>query len=165
MRSYAIVESMKDFYWDIRPKPEFGTVEVRVCDTPLMPSWAVALAGYVQALSACLLEEERPFDAVGLGRVYAYNRFQACRFGLHATLVDPESRSAVDMQTDLLATLERLGPYGDKLGASAELARLADAARERRNDAARIRDAFDRAGTLPDVMRWQCEEWSADASR
>src|SRR5512134_4065470 len=35
MRAAGIVESMKDFYWDIRPKPEFGTIEVRVCDTPL----------------------------------------------------------------------------------------------------------------------------------
>ena len=35
MRGYGIVESMKDFYWDIRPKAEYGTVEIRVFDTPL----------------------------------------------------------------------------------------------------------------------------------
>ncbi len=35
MRNLGIISSMKDFYWDIRPKPEFGTVEIRVCDTPL----------------------------------------------------------------------------------------------------------------------------------
>ncbi|MEX1074610.1 MAG: YbdK family carboxylate-amine ligase, partial [Burkholderiales bacterium] len=35
MRGFGMVESMKDFYWDIRPKPEFGTIEIRVCDTPL----------------------------------------------------------------------------------------------------------------------------------
>ena len=35
MRGFGIVASMKDFYWDIRPKPEYGTVEIRVCDTPL----------------------------------------------------------------------------------------------------------------------------------
>ncbi|HEY2928208.1 YbdK family carboxylate-amine ligase, partial [Piscinibacter sp.] len=34
MTSTGVVESMKDFYWDIRPKPEFGTIELRVCDTP-----------------------------------------------------------------------------------------------------------------------------------
>jgi len=164
MQSYGIVESMKDFYWDIRPKPEFGTVEVRVCDTPLTPSWAVALAGYVQALAAWLLEEARPFDALGLARVYAYNRFQACRFGLHATLIDPETRSAVDLQADLLATLERLAPYAEKLGSNVELARLAEAARERRNDSARIRDQHERSGALADVMRWQCEQWSADVN-
>ena len=40
--------SMKDFYWDIRPKPEYGTIEMRVCDTPLTVDRAAALAGYVQ---------------------------------------------------------------------------------------------------------------------
>ena len=35
MHGLGIVQSMKDFYWDMRPKPEYGTVEIRVCDTPL----------------------------------------------------------------------------------------------------------------------------------
>lgn len=32
MEDTGIVKSMKDFYWDIRPKPEYGTIELRVCD-------------------------------------------------------------------------------------------------------------------------------------
>ena len=47
---------MKDFYWDIRPKPEFGTVEVRVCDSPLTVRGAAVLAAYMQALAAYLLD-------------------------------------------------------------------------------------------------------------
>ncbi|MFX5709940.1 glutamate-cysteine ligase family protein, partial [Acinetobacter baumannii] len=35
LHQMGIIASMKDFYWDIRPKPEYGTVEIRVCDTPL----------------------------------------------------------------------------------------------------------------------------------
>ena len=46
----GVVNSMKDFYWDIRPKPEFGTIEVRVCDTPLTVDRAAAIAGYIQTL-------------------------------------------------------------------------------------------------------------------
>ena len=57
MRGYGIVEGMKDFYWDIRPKPEYGTIEIRVCDTPLTVRRAALLAGYAQALAAWLLEE------------------------------------------------------------------------------------------------------------
>jgi carboxylate-amine ligase len=163
MRSYGIVESMKDFYWDIRPKPEYGTVEIRVCDTPLTPLWAVALAGYVQALSAWLLDDPRQCDPASLARVYAYNRFQACRFGLSATLIDPEKRALVDMQTDLLATLDRLEGYADKLGASDALQLLGEAARERRNDAARIRAQGHSPEALADVVRWQCEVWNESA--
>jgi hypothetical protein len=39
----GVVKSMKDFYWDIRPKPEYGTIEIRVFDTPLTVERAAAL--------------------------------------------------------------------------------------------------------------------------
>jgi len=51
MRRTGVVKSMKDFYWDIRPKPEFGTIEVRVLDTPLTVEKAAALAAYIQCLA------------------------------------------------------------------------------------------------------------------
>jgi carboxylate-amine ligase len=51
MTGTGVVESMKDFYWDIRPKPEFGTIEVRVCDTPLTVEIAAAIACYILAMS------------------------------------------------------------------------------------------------------------------
>ncbi len=52
MQGYGIVASMKDFYWDIRPKPEYGTIEVRICDTPLTVEVAAQLAAYAQTLAA-----------------------------------------------------------------------------------------------------------------
>jgi carboxylate-amine ligase len=42
MAGTGIVKSMKDFYWDLRPKPEYGTIELRVCDTPLSVDRAAA---------------------------------------------------------------------------------------------------------------------------
>ena len=44
MEHTGVIKSMKDFYWDIRPKPEYGTIELRVCDTPLTVERAAALA-------------------------------------------------------------------------------------------------------------------------
>jgi gamma-glutamyl:cysteine ligase YbdK (ATP-grasp superfamily) len=37
LAQHGIVNSIKDFYWDVRPKPEYGTIELRVLDTPLHP--------------------------------------------------------------------------------------------------------------------------------
>ena len=51
MAALGVVNSMKDFYWDIRPKPEFGTVELRICDTPLTIGKAAQLAAYAQMLA------------------------------------------------------------------------------------------------------------------
>jgi YbdK family carboxylate-amine ligase len=60
MTRTGVVKSMKDFYWDIRPKPEFGTIEIRVFDTPLTIERAAALAGFVQSLGAWFLADQ-PF--------------------------------------------------------------------------------------------------------
>ena len=92
MTSTGVVQSMKDFYWDIRPKPEFGTIELRVCDTPLTVEKAAALACYLQCLCR-YLREERPFEpAEDDYLVYTFNRFQACRFGLDGEIVDPKTK-------------------------------------------------------------------------
>jgi len=156
---------MNDFYWDIRPKPEFGTVEVRVCDTPNTADRAVALAGYVQALAAWLFDEQRPQDLEALGRVYSYNRFQACRFGMQATLIDPETGRWIDIQEDLLETLARVTPHAHALGADEDTHALHAIALARRNDATILREEFDRRGALADVVRWQCQTWEASPPR
>src|ERR1700712_4278258 len=92
MEATGVVKSMKDFYWDIRPKPEYGTIELRVCDTPLTVERAAALACYLQSICRYLLEE-RPFEpAEDDYLVYAFNRFQACRFGLDGEIVDPKTK-------------------------------------------------------------------------
>ena len=89
MAGYGIVTSMKDFYWDIRPKPEYGTVEIRICDTPLTVDVAAQLAAYAQSLAADLLRERRRGSIAPLYLVYGHNRFQASRFGYQAKLADP----------------------------------------------------------------------------
>jgi carboxylate-amine ligase len=55
LQACGIATSIKDLYWDVRPKPEFGTVEIRVCDTPLSIERATALAALAQALCRWLL--------------------------------------------------------------------------------------------------------------
>jgi carboxylate-amine ligase len=124
MERTGIVKSMKDFYWDIRPKPEYGTIELRVCDTPLTVDRAAALACYLQALCRHLLErgEEPPAESDYL--VYNYNRFQACRFGLEGTLVLPKSYESLSLREDILTTLRRIQPHAHALGAQAALDHL-----------------------------------------
>ena len=82
MRGYGVVESMKDFYWDIRPKPEYGTVEIRVFDTPLTVERAAQLAAYAQSLARYLLIERPCAPSREVYALYNHNRFQACRYGL-----------------------------------------------------------------------------------
>lgn len=115
MENTGVVKSMKDFYWDIRPKPEYGTIELRVCDTPLTVERAAALAAYLQALCRMLLDrrDETPEEDDYL--VYTYNRFQACRFGLDGMLVHPKTKERISLREDILATFRRVEPCATAL--------------------------------------------------
>jgi carboxylate-amine ligase len=120
----GVVKSMKDFYWDIRPKPEYGTIELRVCDTPLTVEDAAALACYVQAICRMLLHREDPEPAEDDYLVYNYNRFQACRFGIDASIVDPKNYVQQSLRDSIESTLRRLAPHAAALGSEGALERV-----------------------------------------
>ena len=117
MESTGVVKSMKDFYWDIRPKPEYGTIELRVCDTPLTVERAAGLAAYLQALCRHLLQGREAPPTEDDYLVYTYNRFQACRFGLDGMMVNPQTREMVSLREDITATLQQLQPHAEALNA------------------------------------------------
>ncbi|MBK1678993.1 YbdK family carboxylate-amine ligase [Rhodocyclus tenuis] len=121
MEHTGVVKSMKDFYWDIRPKPEYGTIELRVCDTPLSVERAAALACYLQALCSYLLERNEAEPAEDDYLVYNYNRFQACRFGLDGSIVHPKTYEQISLREDILTTIRRIQSRADALGCSPAL--------------------------------------------
>jgi len=162
MKGYGIVASMKDFYWDIRPKPEYGTIEIRVCDTPLTVELAAQLAAYAQTLAAELLQNRRSVPVEPVYRVYNYNRFQASRFGFDGQLVDPFRSRHVRLRDDILETLERLTPYAAQLGTVKPLMSLAALAAREENDSRWLRACHEKTGSLPDVVRMQAERWRTE---
>ncbi|MBD8530793.1 MULTISPECIES: YbdK family carboxylate-amine ligase [unclassified Massilia] len=151
MERTGIIKSMKDFYWDLRPKPEYGTIELRVCDTPLTVERAAALAAYLQALCSYLLErlEEPPVEDDYL--VYNYNRFQACRFGLEGAITHPKTYATMPLREDILATLTRMEPYAAALGSLEGLRHLAAAAAGG-SDAALLRQQYERQGSVEGMV-------------
>ena len=160
MRGYGIVEGMKDFYWDIRPKPEYGTIEIRVCDTPLTVRRAALLAGYAQALAAWLLEERRLAPSRAVYQVNAFNRFEACRYGYLGQLVDPHSRSKKAIGEDILDTAAAVMPQAARLGCVEAVRELADDVQLGRSDAGWLRARLTATGSLADVVRESAARWS-----
>ena len=154
MASLGIVQSMKDFYWDVRPKPEYGTVEIRVCDTPLTVDRAAQLAAFAQALARRLWEERPPLSPV-VYLVHSYNRFQACRHGLAGALVDATTGATITLADDLRHTLASLIPHAAALGSAHALEALQATIAGEGNDAAWLRARYEQSGTLPDVVRQQ----------
>ncbi|MDR5778008.1 YbdK family carboxylate-amine ligase [Caballeronia sp. LZ065] len=154
----GVVNSMKDFYWDIRPKPGFGTIEVRVMDTPLSVDRAAAIACYIQTLSRYLLLDKPLTPHEDDYLVYTFNRFEACRFGLEGTCIHPQTGERRTIGEDILATLDVLAPHAEALGSQAALAQVADIARGT-NDATWLRSVFDKEKSLHEAVRQQCLQW------
>jgi len=159
MRGYGIVESMKDFYWDIRPKPEYGTVEIRVFDTPLTVERAALLAAYAHTLARYILTDRPLAPERDVYTLYNYNRFQACRYGLEGKLVDAYTQRTVSLREEVLDTLKVLMPHAATLGNGGALARLAAEVGSNRTDAAWLRQALRERGSLNDVARLQSDLW------
>jgi len=159
MSDYRVVESMKDFYWDIRPKPEYGTIEIRVCDTPLTVEKSAAIASYAQALARYIITERPHTVSEDVYLLYNYNRFQACRFGLDGNFIDPYSKEHRSINSDILATLATIAPHGIALGSELPLAQIREWVTRGHNDSAWLRGAFRETESLNEVVRLQSTRW------
>jgi glutamate---cysteine ligase / carboxylate-amine ligase len=149
----GVVKSMKDFYWDIRPKPEYGTIEIRVFDTPLTVERAAALAGFVQTLASWFLHDQPFMPQEDDYMVYTYNRFQACRFGLEAVYVDPPTGQHMPLRDHIVQTLRRIGDHARRVGASHGIQLLGEDAELGTNDARWLRDKQASERLLAEMVR------------
>jgi carboxylate-amine ligase len=108
LAAHGIVNSIKDFYWDVRPKPEYGTIELRVLDTPLTPVYAAALACYARELCLEWAGEPGRWPSNGSRELYVWNRFNAARDGVEGHWIDPESGATLPIADAVRADLARL---------------------------------------------------------
>lgn len=159
MTHTGVVKSMKDFYWDIRPKPEFGTIEMRVCDTPLTVGHAADLAAYLQALCRYLMIERPITPTEDDYLVYTFNRFNACRFGTDGVLVDPKTGEHRMLRDDIMETLARIEQHAIELDADTACNRIKKRIEKGESDANWSRTRFTSLGSVQELMRAQATRW------
>ena len=159
LRASGLAESIKDLYWDIRPKPEFGTVEIRVCDTPLTVERACQLAAFAQALAVLVSREPDPAPSAWLA--YRSNHFQACRFGLQGSYVTPDGQR-LRLIDHLRSLFQRLMPIADELGTGDMLVALRDESIRSGNDARWLRGQYHRVRDLPLVVEAMARAWRGE---
>jgi carboxylate-amine ligase len=118
------IDSVREVWWDIRPHPDFGTVELRICDG--LPT--LTEIGAVAALSQCLVEQfDREIDRgytlpVPAGWVLRENKWRAARYGLDAEIVVDEKGTVLPVRHAIAELAEELAPTAARLGCDDELA-------------------------------------------
>lgn len=162
LKKLGIIQSMKDFYWDIRPKPEFGSVEIRVCDTPLTISKAIMLTAYIQSIAHYLLNE-KPFKIThDLYYIYNYNRFQAARYGLSGEFINPITLKHSSIYNDIEETIKIIEKSANKLGNMGYIIQLSNQVINAQNDTVLLRELFKKDNSLQKLVQKQCLIWKND---
>lgn len=155
MQRTGLVRSMKDFYWDARPKPEFGTVELRICDMPLSIAHAADIAAFCQAIARCYLDRRPRLDTSLLYDTYMVNRFKAAKSAWDATILDVELDRPMSLAESAALLIDRCLPYCTDRGTAGRLERLRARTQSRSTDADWMRGVMGRNGDWAQLLMAQ----------
>jgi glutamate---cysteine ligase / carboxylate-amine ligase len=112
-------------WWDIRPHPRLGTIEIRVCDAVTRVEDAIAIAGYCQALVKHYSDRfDRGEQIPSFHRILtSENKWLAARYGLEAPVMDLATgrRNRVPVAQLVRRTLRDIDPHARELGCEREL--------------------------------------------
>ena len=112
-------------WWDIRPHPRLGTIEIRVCDAVTRIEDAVAIAAYCQAVVKQLCERYESGEEVeSYHRILtSENKWLAARYGLEAPVMDLATgrRNRIPIAQLVRRTLREIEPHARELGSEREL--------------------------------------------
>lgn len=146
-------------WWDVRPHPRLGTIELRVCDTQASIEAVAAIVALAQSLVATFAAaqdagEELPVQPVTLVNE---NKWRATRDGLDATLIDLEHDTERPARDAVLALAERSEAAARRLGCLDELESVERLLANGTGASEQLR-VYDETQSLLAVAQWIAQE-------
>ncbi len=156
------ISDLKDLWWDLRPCPRYGTLEIRVCDQPPTIAEAAAIGAFVHCLGHWFAEHQGWLDEMPRPNTWIMreNKWRAMRYGLDAEIIVNAHGDRVPIREDILRWIERLQPFYRKFGYRPYQATLAGIV-EKGNSASRQRRVWQATGSLGAVYDHCIEELAA----
>jgi len=121
--SAKAISSIREIWWDIRPHPNFGTVELRICDG--LPTMTEITC--VAALAQCLVDWMDSLIDRGYtlpcpkAWIVGQNKWRAARYGIDAEIIIDERGTLAPLRGTIVNLVEELTPIARRLGCEKEL--------------------------------------------
>ncbi len=159
------IETIRELWWDVRPHPDFGTIEVRVCDMPATAGEVLAIASLIQAMVKKFGDEyeasvpfARPHSAV-----IRENKWRACRYGLEGRFVTERGDSTVSTKEAIERLLESVEGEIEALGSMDLVSPLGEMLKGNSGALRQLR-VWKEKGSLGDVVSDLIERLSKDVA-
>ncbi|WP_354698631.1 Putative glutamate--cysteine ligase 2 [Paraconexibacter sp. AEG42_29] len=149
----GVMEDYTYLWYDVRPHPRFGTVEIRVCDAQTRVEHTLALAALIQAMVKELSERYDSGETLSdvQWQMLDENKWLAARHGMDGELVDLPVAEKVSSKTLARRLRDRLREHAQDLGSGDDLDGLTDLI-ERNNGAKRQIVVYEANQDLREVM-------------
>ena len=166
LKSKAI-NSIKDLWWDLRPSPQYGTLELRFCDEPATLKEALGIVAFVHSLAHWFRDHEEDWNHSHTPMkqwILRENKWRALRYGLHAQIVAARNGKTKPLYKDLQEWLKIIEPYVQELKYSSYLNVVKEII-EKGNSAERQYKIFESANDLKEVIRHNVREFESGEPR
>lgn len=117
------IDNAKKIWWDIRPHPNFPTLEFRICDVPMRADESIAIAALIQATVAKLYKLYAANQGFRLYRraLIMENKWRASRYGIDGKLIDFGKQTEVPVRDLVQEYLRFVDDVVDELGSRKEI--------------------------------------------
>ena len=150
----GFIKTVREIWWDVRPHHNFGTIEVRICDMPPSLRHVLGLTALIQCLVLDLSEEidRGPYQNNCHPFLIRQNKWRACRYGMEASLVDPQTFQSIPVRKVVHRLLDRLKNCALELGCSSQLEIVRELA-DRPTGSVLQLETYRQTGDLAEVIR------------
>ena len=117
------IETIREIWWDIRPHPNFGTLEVRICDTPSTMHELASIVALVQSLVVAIGDRYEKGSPLTLLKpwILRENKWRAARHGLDADVICDNDGDHAPLREQIPDLVAKLEPVAERLGCLDEL--------------------------------------------
>ena len=164
--STGSIQSMKDIWWDLRPSPGYGTLEIRICDAPATLLELESVVAWIHLLAAWFEDHQgettQVYSEPPTNWILRENKWRAIRYGLDAEIILTDNLQQKTIRTDIIEWLERLTPYVEEYQYKKYTENIHQLL-QFGTSSERQRRCWENTNDLEQVVKWNIREFEKEA--